>query len=238
MGCRNVYLSFCSYLGSIHGVEGAGEAEFTVSTKGGLLQWKGYGLRFSVPQDSLPAGVGEYQINIRMSFSGQFQLPENSDLLSPVFWITSCKFTRPVTLEIQHCALTEDETALTHLSFVSAVCSQRDLPYRFRQLDGGVFTTNSTYGSIQLNNFSGFGVVGRKGTPRLYCAHLYRTMKPVYEWRFYFVITQDLDAKHTVHFWRCIPSYHFIFLIACGFIAGCERALQPFYPGSHPTSYI
>ena len=179
----------------------AGEVEFSVSTEGGLFQWKGYGLRLHVPKDSLPPGMGECRINIRVSLSGQFQLPEGSDLLSPMFWISApCKFTKLVTLEIQHCAVTEDEAVLSNLSFVFTKCSQRDLPYRFRQLVGGVFTTNSTYGSIQLNHFSGVGVTGRKGTLRSYCAHLYHTKKEDYEWRFYFVIIQDLDTKNMVNF--------------------------------------
>ena len=178
-----------------------GEAEFTVSTEGGSFQWKGYGLRLHVSKDSLPSGMRECKINIRVSLSGQFQLPEgSSDLLSPVFWISApCKFTKPVTLEIQHCALTDHEAVLSNLSFVFTKCSQSDLPYILKPLEGGVFTKHSNYGSIQLNNFSGFSVFGRKGTPRSYCAHLYRTMKPAYEWRFYFVITQDLEAKNTVH---------------------------------------
>ena len=177
-----------------------GEAEFTVSTEGGSFPWEGYGLRLHVSKDSLPAGLGECRINIRVSLSGQVQLPEGTDLLSPVFWISAlCKFTKPVTLEIHHCALAEDEAVLSNLSFVFTKCSQRDLPYTFTAMGGGVFTTHSTYGSIQLSHFSGVGVTGSKETPRSYCAHLYHTMKQMH-WRFYFVIMQDLDAKNTVHF--------------------------------------
>ena len=174
-----------TFPGSVHGVEVAGEVEFTVSTEGGSFHWEGYGLRLHVPKDSLPADVGECRINIRVSLSGQFQLPEETDLLSPVFWISApCKFTKPVTLEIQHCALAEDEAVLSNLSFVSANCSQKDLPYRFKQVSGGVFTKHSTFGSIKLEHFSGVGVTGSKETPRSYCAHLYNTMKQMH-WRFY-----------------------------------------------------
>ena len=179
----------------------AGEAEFTVSTKGSSFQWKGYGLRLHVSKDSLPPGMGECRINIKVSLSGQFQLPEGSDILSPIFWISApCKFMKPVTLEIQHCALVEDEAALSNLSFVLTKCSQRDLPYTFKQLEGGVFTTHSMYGSIQLSHFSGVGVTGRKGSLRSYCAHVYHTKKMDYEWRYYFVIIPDLEAKNTVNF--------------------------------------
>ena len=173
--------------------------EFTVSTRGINFEWDGYGLKLHVQEGSLPAGMGECKVNIRVSLSGQFQLPEDSDLLSPVFWISApCKFTKPVTLEIQHCALREDESVLSDLSFVSAKCSQKDLPYRFKQLDGGVFTAHSSYGSIQLDHFSGVGIFGRKKTPRSYCAHLYHTMKQIYDWRYYLAITQDLEAHITV----------------------------------------
>ena len=156
-------------------------------------------MRLHVPKDSISVSMGECRINIQVSLCGQFQLPDDSDLLSPVFWILApYKFMMPVTLEIQHCALRENETVLSDLSFVSAKCSQRDLPYRFRELDGGVFTTHSSYGSIDLNHFSGIAVRGRTRTPRSYCAHLYHTMKQVYDWRFYLVITQDIDAQITV----------------------------------------
>ena len=184
---------------SIYGVEVIGEVEFTIPTQGVSFEWKGFGLRLYVPEGSLPPGVGKCKINIRASLSGQFQLPEDSDLFSPVFWIfISRNFSKPVTLEIQHCALRGDETVLSDLSFVSAKCSQRNLPYKFRQVDGGVFTTHSSYGSIQLSHFSGNAVTGTKRTPRSYCAHLYHTMKQVYDWRFYLIITQDIEAQISV----------------------------------------
>ena len=184
----------------IRGVEVIGEAEFIIPDQGGSFEWKEYGMRLHVPEGSLPPDIGECRVNIKASPSGQFQLPQDSDLLSPVMWIKAPReFTKPVTLEIQHCALREDEAVLSNLSFVSAKCSQRDLPYRFRQVNGGVFTLHSSYGSIQLNHFSGYAVTGRGSTPQSYCAHLYRTMEQINDWRYYFVITQDLDAKNTVH---------------------------------------
>ena len=172
--------------------------EFTVSTHDALFEWEGYGLKLHVQEGSLPAGMGECKVNIRVSLFGQFQLPEDSDLLSPVFWIlVPCKFTKPVTLEIQHCAL-KDETVLSELTFISAMCSQSDLPYRFKQLDGGVFTMHSFCGSIQLSHFSAKAIAGRKRTPRLYCARLYHTIEQIYDWRFCLVITQDLPLFNTV----------------------------------------
>ena len=177
-----------------------GEKEFTVLTESLNFEWQGYGFELRIPEGSLPFDKREVRVNIKASPAGQYQLPEDSDLLSPIFWISaSCKFTKPVTMKIQHCALIEDEKVSSGLCFVSAKCSQMDLPYKFQQLDGGDFTTNSSYGSIQMRHFSGIGVTGRKSTPRSYCAHLYHTMKQICDWRYYFVITQDLDAKNKVH---------------------------------------
>ena len=173
------------------------ETDFVVSTKGGSFEWKGYGLRLSVSEDSLPTGMEECRINIKASLSGPFQLPEDSDLLSPVFWISAlCKFEKPVTLEIQHCA-SRDKASFADLNFISTKCSQRELPYTFKQLDGGKFHADSSYGSIQLSHFSGIGIAGRKGTPRAYCAQIYYTIKAS-DWKFYFFITKDLDTLKTV----------------------------------------
>ena len=198
-----IYLSdkilYSLFSGGVRGVEIVGEAEITVVDQGDSFEWKGYGLRIHVPKGSFTVSKRKCKINIQVSLTGQVKLPEDSDLLSPIFWIAApCKFKKPVTLEIQHCALREDEAVLSDLSFVSAKCSQKDLPYIFRQVDGGVFTQYSSYGSIQLSHFSGMAVTGRKNTSRSYCAHLYSTMKQVYDWRYYLVIMQDTDAQITV----------------------------------------
>ena len=175
------------------------ETDFVVSTRGGSFEWKGYGVRLSISEDSLPTGIEECRINIKASLSGPFQLPEDSDLLSPVFWISAlCKFEKLVTLEIQHCA-SKDEASFADLNFIYTKCSQRELPYIFKQLDGGRFPADSSYGSIQLSHFSGIGIAGKKGTPRAYCAQIYYTIKKEpFDWRFYLFITKDLDTLKTV----------------------------------------
>ena len=176
-----------------------GETDLVISTKEFSFEWVGYGLRLGVSKDSLPTDMEQCRINIKASLSGPFQLPEDSDLLSPVFWISAiCKFKKPVTLELQHCA-SRDEAYFADLNFISTKCSQKTLPYTFKQLDGGRFPADSSYGSIQLSHFSGVGVSGRKRTPRAYCAQIYYTIKEeASDWRVYFVIIQDLDTIKTV----------------------------------------
>ena len=186
-------------------MEVIGETDFVVSTRGGFFEWVGYRLKLSRPEDSLPTDMEECRINIKASLSGPFELPEDSALLSPVFWISAlCKFKKPVTLEIQHCA-SRDEASFADLHFISTKCSQKELPYIFKQLDGGRFPADNSYGNIQLTHFSGVGVTGRKRTPRAYCAQIYYTIKEeASDWRVYFIITKDLDALKTVCGFHCV----------------------------------
>ena len=197
---------------SICGIEVMGKTEITVPDNGGTLEWKGYGLKLHVPEHScsLQANSEEYRIIIRASLSGAFKLPDDTKLLSPIFWMSVAdgqKFLKPVTLEIQHCASRheiededEDESSLADLSFISAesFAEVGHLPYIFKALEGGVFTDCSTYGSIQLTQLSGVGVAGCKATPCCYRAHVYRTNTGARDWRFYFAVTRDLDTQRKV----------------------------------------
>ena len=99
------------------------------SSRDQQITWPGYGLRINIPKGCLPAGMEQCTINIKASLAGQYEFPENSHLVSAVFWF-HCedvhKFTRPITVEIQHCAKSENVTNLK-LSFVRAICSQKQL---------------------------------------------------------------------------------------------------------------
>ena len=209
------------------------ETDFVVSTRGGPFKWKGYGLKLSISEDSLPTGIEECRISIKASLSGPFQLPKDSDLLSPVFWISAlCKFEKSVTLEIQHCA-SRDEASFADLNFISTKCSQKELPYTFKQLDGGKFPADSSYGSIQLSHFSGFGITGRRRTPRAYCAQIYYTIKEeASDWRVYFIITKDLDALKAVCGCATIsvmPQFHcYMYLLHCRLSAKTTARKQHF----------
>ncbi len=120
------------------------------------------------------------------------------------------KFDRPVTLEIQHCSSINS----TALCFVVAHTT-RKLPYRFEKLEGGIFPSNYSYGSISLDNFCFVGIVRwlrrllfTRSVPLLqYCAQIYRIchQNPV-DWGLHFVITKDLDSEITVCSFRIKSS--------------------------------
>jgi hypothetical protein len=98
------------------------------------------------------------------------------------------KFAKPITVEIQHCAKSENANNLK-LSFVRTVCSQKQLPYTFKELPGGNFTSHSSYGVIELNNFSGVGVTQDGSEDRKYCSRL-----------FYMHSSHEVPVNREIHF--------------------------------------
>ena len=174
---------------------------------------------------ALPAGLEECRILLKVGLSGQFALPENTSLVSAVYWLDSeprRKFSKLFTMEIQHCV---KPTHTSKLKFVHAKCSQKLLPYEFEDVEGGVFSTDSAYGCVQCDHFSLFGIVIRKLVPQvqLYCASLYYQRTGVNRIDIHFVITKDLEAHATVSLELLTYSYRYL-LLSCIQIflhAGC-----------------
>ena len=185
---------------NLRGVEVCGETTVVIySSHHQQFIWPGYGLRLNIPKGCLPAGMEQCTVNIKASLAGQYEFPENSNLVSAIFWLR-CEdvhqFTRPIMVEIQHCTKLENVTN-TKLSFVRAVCSQRQLPYTFKQLPGGNFTSHSSYGIIELNSFSGVGVAQEGSEDKEYCSQLFYLghLNPC---KIHFVVTWNIDAHLTV----------------------------------------
>ena len=190
-------LCFLAYL---RGVNVIGETSCLVTNEAQTFHWKGYGLKLHIPPASLPPEVRQSSVNIKASLTGQFQFPGNTTLVSAVYWIqTPVMFQQPVTLEIQHCA---KSTTRYPLSFAVAKCSQKDLPYQFKPLEGGTFSSFSSYASIALLHFSGLGVT-QEVSEQLYCAKQYYIGSKI-NWRAHFVVTKDLEAYITVSIEFCL----------------------------------
>ena len=123
-----------------------GEASVRVTNKSQNFHWVGYGLKLHIPEKALPTHLEECKLLIKVGISGQFALPQNTSLVSAVYWLDSeprCKFSKHLTVEIQHCALSSQ---MSRLNFAVARCSQSPLPYTFKILKGGEFNSQSTYG--------------------------------------------------------------------------------------------
>ena len=92
------------------------------------LPWEGF--KLNVPDKALPDGISEYPVNIKASQMGQFELPEGYELVSAVYWVyVPGRFTKPLTIEVQHCANFSNPN---QLHFVNSSCTQKSLPYKFK----------------------------------------------------------------------------------------------------------
>ena len=193
----NVFLA-----GYIRGVDVLEQASITLSPgKEQSFEWKGYGFRIHIPKGALPTDISECTIHITASLSGQLQFPEGSELVSGVYWL-SCpvKF---VTLDIQHCLAIERPQQNSLLTFATAQCSQRQLPYKFDVMEGGEFSLGSSYGSISVKHFSCFAIL--QYIPSLvgfsqpsYMAQVFQSTISSGKWKIDVVVTKDLSLNMMV----------------------------------------
>ena len=113
--------------------------------------------------NALPPKVDECQVHVESSLWGQFQFPENTELISRVYWITmGQKFVEPVIVEFQYCAKPEH---VENLTFVITRRTVGDLPYKFSILDGGLFSLGTDYGRISLTHFCGVAIASQSPPP-------------------------------------------------------------------------
>ena len=161
-------MCFCSAaVWKLQGIDRFDQTSVVVhSSQGQFAEWNG--LKLHIHEGSLPEGVHQCTIHIIVSLAGQYKIPENSCLVSAIFWLRcepECKFIKPIKVEIQHCGTQEN---LSRLEIIRAFCSQKRLPYNFKSL-GGRFNAHTSYGDIEVNGFSGLGVI-QKGqvSERLY----------------------------------------------------------------------
>ena len=101
---------------------------------------------------------------------GEFKFPENTVLVSAVYSVSVSKpLLNSLTLEIQHCVDLRGQPGLSqYLKFAIAPADTPSLPYQFRIIEGGEFSSNSRYGSIQRKEFCLVCILGEetiKGIP-------------------------------------------------------------------------
>ena len=152
-------------------------------------------MKIHIPQEALPVGLKQCELIIKVGISGQFALPQNTSLVSAVYWLHSenqCEFSKPLVLELQHCA-TSSKTS--RLSF--ARCSHYSLPHNFEILEKGDFSLDA-YGRIQLRNFSLYTVLMNLIFGVKYHARVYYLWREENQRNIHFVITKDLEPHATV----------------------------------------
>lgn len=163
------------------------------------FHWREYGLNLNIQAGSLPAGIKMCVIQIKTSLAGEYQFPDNKHLVSAVYWFCCeprCKFMQPISVEIQHCAKPDNTSKL---SFVKASCAQQNLPYTFRQLHiSGCFNSYTSYGSIELNSFSGVGIAQEDSEERVYVARQFYFHSSISTYNVDLVVTWNIEAHRTV----------------------------------------
>ena len=164
------------------------------------LVWPGYGFYIEIPAGALPPGVTA-SVAVRAIMRGQFSLPENSELISAIYWISCSEvFLKELSVNIQHCAVIANEEETTKFKFIIAKCSQ-DLPYKFVERDG-VFNTHTQYAVIQRKRFSLFGIIGF-GSKKHYIALKFykRITDSAYDASFRFVVllNSELHINKVFH---------------------------------------
>ena len=118
------------------------------------FNWEKYGISFSVPEGILPPSE-TCEVSITALAGGEFEFPENSDLVSAVYAISISKpLLKPLTVNIQHCVALKTSEQCNSLQFVKAPFNDATLPFQFKFLPGGHFTPRNQYGSISLSQFS------------------------------------------------------------------------------------
>ena len=149
------------FIDTLKGVCIGGEEMFLIQGDSAhFFNWEQYGLRITVVEGTL-SPTDTCEVAVRALVGGQFQLPEDTELISAVYRISVSKpLLKPVILEMQHCAdlVTQDHTS--YLSFATASVNT-GLPYQFNLEEGGQFHTGDQYGSICLSQFSLWAIAKR-----------------------------------------------------------------------------
>ena len=168
--------------------------------------WDKHGFEIDIPAGAISRAV---TLNIQASYSGNYRFPDNSVLVSGVYWLSldpPVKFKKKVTVRIQHC--TDADSAPF---FANAKCTQKTLPYEFKPLPGGDFTypdcgdSRSTpisygYGSIQVEHFSFFGIFGGEISYYGFCTY-YLSVKKPNNYKLHITVTPNLEKYLEVQFY-------------------------------------
>ena len=200
---------FCNCADFLRGVEVYGETVLeVVGDKRQKLEWAGYGFYIEVPEGALAADV-TVSVGVKVILGGQFQLPENSQLISAVYWISSSEvFLKEVAVNIQHCAVIRSEEQCSNFKFIIAKSSQKELPYTFRE-KAGIFNSNTQYATIRLKQFCMIGGTAPTDTETLctalmfYKEQILHMLKETVHVDFHFVVVKDLEPYLEV-FNKCI----------------------------------
>ena len=174
------------------------ETSVLVTNSEQLFSWDEFGLSLHIPENSLPDNLQQCSIHIKATIMGDYQLPQDTHLISAVYWIEcvpKCRFSEPLTLEIQHCAKPENTSKLCFVKSTSI--DYREERVTFEEVAGN-FLGRSSYGFTELDSFSKYGI-GQKGAKeRQYCASSFYCEDPNKLHKIYFTISWNTKVHNEV----------------------------------------
>ena len=128
-------------------------------------------------------------VGIKVITGGQFRFPDDTQLISAMYWISSSEnyLKEELTVTISHFAVIRSEEQCSKLRFIIADCAQRELPYTFREREGSF---NPQHGIIKLEQSSIIiGAVGPKDTELYFSAlKFYKPIPGTSKVEFVFVV--------------------------------------------------
>ena len=152
--------------------------------------WEGHGFKVHIPAGAISEERGPVTLCIQASLSGDYQLPDDGVLVSGVYWLSLHPhvkgFSKKVTVTIQHCA-SDDDSAL---SFVTAQCTQKTLPYTFNAIPGR-FPSESGYGAVEIYHFSSLAIMAQKTSFYAFCTYYISKFPKICE--VHITVTPDLE---------------------------------------------
>ena len=205
--------------GFLRGVEVYGETLLeVVGDKPQKLEWPGYGFYMEVPDGALAPGVTA-SVGVKVTFSGQFKLPENSQLISAIYWISSSEiFLKEVAVNIQHFAIITSKKQCSQFSFIFAKSSQKELPYTFHKREGS-FNPQTQYGTIMAKQFCLSGVIAPEDTELRFASLKFYKLKssivPIVDYAFVVVCDNGpfLKVFHNYNF--ACDQFSIKYLVLC-----------------------
>ena len=115
--------------------------------------WENYGFRLHCPEGAVSKDT---IVAVAALVSGDFKVPKDTVLVSAVYAISVSKpLLKPLTIELQHCVDLRNTGQTGCLKFVRAM----KYPYQFSIVDGGSFSVDSRYGSIEREQFCIFATI-------------------------------------------------------------------------------
>ena len=119
------------------------------------FHWENYDFRLHCPEGAVSKDT---EVAVVALVSGDFKVPKDTVLVSAVYAISVSKpLLKPLTIELQHCVDLRNTGQTGCLKFVRAPLME--YPYQFSIVDGGSFSVDSRYGSIEREQFCIFAII-------------------------------------------------------------------------------